>query len=122
MEGVVVVMPLLPPSPLLPLLLMMSPIFVSLLSPPLLWLLFFADARLMSTLTKIADDNEDKSVNIKNIKDIILTEFTKVKYIKKKIYPDAHLEQSFKPLTEKQTRDWYSMNHQDFMDKWKDKL
>jgi hypothetical protein len=42
-------------------------------------------------------------------------------YIKNKVYTDAH-EQPFKPLTRKQTRDWYSMNHYDFMEKWKDKL
>lgn len=42
-------------------------------------------------------------------------------FIKWKIYPDAD-EQPFKPLTKKQMHDWYSMNHYDFMEKWKDKL
>lgn len=67
---------------------------------------------LLSELDDIVRDLYHPAISKKEI--IEIREF-----ILYKIYPDAS-ERPFKPLTRKQTRDWYSMGYQEFKEKWGD--
>lgn len=68
---------------------------------------------LIAELTDIVRDLYHPSITRKEIIEV-------KNFIKNKIYSDGH--EQLKPLTQKQMKDWYSMNHREFMEKWRDKL